>query len=66
MNTNSLSRTLQALLAWGIAWAAMAWLYPQLDLANLAMLLILASALASLWVPSWVSMVTMRSSGLGL
>jgi len=58
MNTNSLSRTLQALLAWGIAWAAMAWLYPQLDLANLAMLLILASALASLWVPSWVSMVT--------
>ena len=58
MNTNSLSRTVLALLAWGIAWAAMAWLYPQLDLANLAMLLILASALTSLWVPGWVSMVT--------
>lgn len=58
MNKNSLSRTVQALLAWGIAWAAMALLYPRLDLANLAMLLILASALASLWLPGWVSMVT--------
>ena len=58
MNTNSLTRTLQALLTWVIAWAAMAWMYPHLDLANLAMLLILASALASLWVPGWVSMVT--------
>lgn len=58
MNTNSLTRTLQAVLTWGIAWVAMAWLYPQLDLANLAMVLILASALASLWVPGWVSMFT--------
>ena len=58
MTTNSLARTLQTLLTWGIAWAAMAWLYPHLDLANLAMLLILASAVASLWVPGWVSMVT--------
>lgn len=56
MHTNSLTRTMQAVLTWAIAWAAMAWLYPQLDLANLAMLLILASALASLWVPGWVSM----------
>lgn len=36
----------------------MAGLYLHLDLANLAMLLILASALASLWVPGWVSMVS--------
>lgn len=58
MNANSLTRALQTILTWGVAWAAMAWLYPQLDLANLAMLLILASALASLWVPGWVSLVT--------
>lgn len=58
MNANSLKRALLALLTWGVAWAAMAWQHPQLDLANLAMLLILASALASLWVPGWVSLVT--------
>lgn len=58
MNTHPLWQTFKALSAWFIGWAAMAGLYPQLDLANLAMLLILASALASLWLPGWVSMVT--------
>jgi two-component system sensor histidine kinase KdpD len=36
----------------------MAWLSQQLDLANLAMLLILASALSAIWLPGWVSMVS--------
>lgn len=56
MNAHSLWQTGKALIAWFIGWVAMTSLYPQLDLANLAMLLILASALASLWIPAWVSM----------
>ncbi len=58
MHTHTLWQTGKALLAWFIGWAAMTGLYPLLDLANLAMLLILASALASLWLPGWVSMAT--------
>ena len=40
-----------AALTWGLGWAAMLALDGQIDLANLAMLLVLASALASLWLP---------------
>jgi two-component system, OmpR family, sensor histidine kinase KdpD len=37
-----------ALLSWAIAWAMMVLLEHKLDLANLAMLLVLASALSAL------------------
>jgi two-component system sensor histidine kinase KdpD len=57
MHTNTLARTSTALLAWTIAWAAMVGLEGRLDLANLAMLLVLASALSALWLPGWASMV---------
>ncbi len=39
-----------ALLVWSIAWAVMLWLDHTLDLANLALLLVLASAIAGLWL----------------
>ncbi len=51
-------RLTPALLAWAAAWSAMTWLDGQLDLANLAMLLVLASALAALWLPSWASITS--------
>ena len=57
MTRNSLSRTALALLAWAAAWAAMAGFQGRLDLANLAMLLVLASALSALWLPGWASML---------
>lgn len=49
-------RLTPALLAWAVAWLAMAMLEGRLDLANLAMLLVLASALSALWLPGWASM----------
>lgn len=58
MNSLNVSRVIPALLAWAAAWGAMAWLDGHLDLANLAMLLVLASALAALWLPGWASLVT--------
>lgn len=51
-------RLAPAVMAWAVAWAAMAWLDGRLDLANLAMLLVLASALSALWLPGWASLVT--------
>lgn len=57
MNRNTLTRAALALLAWAVAWAAMVGLQGQLELANLAMLLVLASALSALWLPGWASMV---------
>ena len=47
-------RGLHAALAtavWALAWAAMLLLDGRVDLANLALLLVLASALASVWLP---------------
>lgn len=44
-----------ALLAWLAGWAAMTALDGRLDLANLAMLLVLSSAVAALWLPSAVA-----------
>ena len=43
-------RALYALLVWVIAWAVMLALDGTLDLANLALLLVLASAIAGLWL----------------
>ena len=56
MDSPSTTRVVPALLAWALAWAAMAWLDGRLELANLAMLLVLASALSALWLPGWASM----------
>lgn len=42
---------------WAVGWGAMARLDNRVDLANLAMLLVLASALASLWLPVALSML---------
>jgi two-component system, OmpR family, sensor histidine kinase KdpD len=51
------SQLVPALLAWVAAWAAMLGLDGQVDLANLAMVLVLASALATLWLPIAVSLL---------
>ncbi len=48
----------RAALVWQAAWGAMVWLDGALDLANLAMPLVLASALASLWLPVWASLTS--------
>jgi len=44
-----------AVAIWAAGWGAMLWLDGSVDLANLAMLLVLSSALASLWLPAWLS-----------
>ncbi len=44
-----------ALLVWALAWAAMLGLDNALDLANLALLLVLAAAVAGLWLSPLVS-----------
>jgi len=44
-------------MVWAIAWIAMTLLEHKLDLANLAMLLVLASALSALWLSGWAIMV---------
>lgn len=46
----------KAALVWALAAGAMVALDDQVDLANLAMLLLLASALAGLWLRAWVAM----------
>ncbi len=45
-----------ALLAWASAWTAMLAVDGHVDLANLAMLLVLGSTVAALWLPAPVSM----------
>ena len=47
-----------ALLAWGVGWAALIWMDGRVDLANLAMLLVLSSAVAAVWLPVWVSLLS--------
>ena len=49
------ARAWPAALVWAAGWAAMLMLDGRVDLANLAMLLVLSSALASLWLPAWLS-----------
>ncbi|HNB45066.1 MAG TPA: ATP-binding protein [Burkholderiaceae bacterium] len=50
--------TLWATGIWTLAWLAMAALDGQVDLASLAMLVVLAAALASLWLAPWASAAT--------
>lgn len=49
------ARTWPAWAFWAAGWVAMFALDGRLDLANLALLLVLSSALASLWWPCWAS-----------
>lgn len=51
----SLRRTWPAWAVWLAGACAMVWLDGQVDLANLAMLVVLSSAVASLWLPGWGS-----------
>jgi two-component system sensor histidine kinase KdpD len=57
MDSKSIQRYGFAMLAWTIAWATMFALEQKLDLANLAMLMVLASALSAIWLPGWASVV---------
>lgn len=45
----------RGLLVWALAWAAMLLLDPALDLANLALVLVLTAALGGLWLPPRLS-----------
>lgn len=45
-----------AALAWAAGWLAMLLLDGRIDLASLAMLLVLSSAIAALWLPAWAAM----------
>lgn len=51
------ARLVPAVLVWVAAWVAMLGLDHQVDLANLAMLLVLASAIATLWLPIGASLL---------
>ena len=60
-----LRRPALALAIWAAAWAAMLALDGHVDLANLAMLLVLASALASLWLPVPAALAATAAAVLG-
>lgn len=55
MNRQHVTHALLALVAWPITFAVMFVLDGRVDLANLAMLLVLTSALSALWLPGWLS-----------
>lgn len=59
------SQLVRALVVWVAAWAGMLGLDGEVDLANLAMLLVLASALATLWLPITVSLLLTALSVVG-
>lgn len=50
-------RTWPAWAVWLAGACAMVWLDGEVDLANLAMLVVLSSAVASLWLPGWGSAI---------
>ena len=54
----SLASDWPAVVAWAMGWAAMVLLDGRVDLANLAMLLVLSSTVASLWLPVSVSLLS--------
>ena len=57
-NRRLLKESALASLIWGVTWCLLFWLDSRVVLANLAMLLVLAAALASLCQPVWVSFVS--------
>jgi len=54
----SLARLWPAVVAWAVGWVALLVVDGRVDLANLAMLLVLSSAVAALWLPVMVSVVS--------
>ena len=54
---NRLGQAWPSLLAWALGWGLMLALDGHLDLANLAMLLVLSSAIATLWLPVLASLL---------
>jgi len=54
---------LRGALAWALGFGLMLWLDGQLDLANLAMILVLSSAVAALWLPA---LMAVGSATLGV
>ncbi len=58
-------RAIPAMLAWVSIGALMFLLDGQLDVANLALLLALASAISSIWLPAWAGMATSAVAVLG-
>ena len=56
--STSLSSCWPAVVAWAVGWAGLVLMDGRVDLANLAMLLVLSSAVASLWLPIWVSLLS--------
>ncbi|MFZ2987341.1 sensor histidine kinase, partial [Ideonella sp.] len=52
----ALGRAVRAGLTWALAWALMLGLDGQVDLAGQAMMLVLAAAIAALWLPLWASL----------
>lgn len=57
-NRRRLKESALSALVWGVTWGSLFWLDDRVALANLAMLLVLAAALASLWQPVLVSFVS--------
>lgn len=64
MISTTYTRTGAVVLLLGMTWSAMTLLEHKLDIANLAMLLVLASALSSLWLAAWASMLVSAGSML--
>lgn len=64
MDIRRCNRVLPALLVWIVIGAAMFLCDGRLDLANMALLLVTASALAALWLPAWTSMATSAAAVL--
>lgn len=51
------SQAISGLITWVVGWLAMFYFDPQLDLANLAMLLVLTSAIAAMWLPALATLI---------
>jgi len=56
MHAKSVAKLLRVVAVWTLACALMLRFEGEVDLANLAMLLVLASALSTLWLPVWVAL----------
>jgi two-component system, OmpR family, sensor histidine kinase KdpD len=56
--TTGLASYWPAVAAWAAGWAGLVLMDGRVDLANLAMLLVLSSAVASLWLPVAVSLIS--------
>lgn len=55
---DSITASLAPVFVWGVALIIFYWLDEKLSLGNLALLMVLASAIASLWLSLWLSMLT--------